>query len=215
MEIAVKNEQVFLVHRFNESDENYLMHYGVLGMKWGVRRYRNEDGTLTEEGKKRELKRLSKNGKVTISKGSDLMRVSTRSESDAKEGGKLYVTPDKKEHETYKRMMGTTDVLKTGKAYVQKYIAVEMEFENLGLSLTDDEIAEIETSMESYWGYYGEFYSENGIGEESFKDIMTLNYKSSAVFSAYYGEDGSFEVPEDDMLSYYDEKLCESKIHTA
>lgn len=123
MEIAVKNEPVFLVHRFNESYENYLMHYGVLGMKWGVRRYRNEDGTLTEEGKKRELKRLSKNGKVIISKGSDLMRVSTRSESDAKEGGKLYVTPDKKEHETYKRMMGATDVLKTGKAYVQKYVA--------------------------------------------------------------------------------------------
>lgn len=122
MEITVKNDTVFLAHRFNEPDNNYLIHYGVLGMKWGVRRYRNEDGTLTEEGRKRELKRLSKNGKVIISKGSDLMRVSTRSESDAKEDGKLYVTPDKKEHETYKRIMGTTDVLKTGKAYVQKYI---------------------------------------------------------------------------------------------
>ena len=31
----------------------YLQHHGVKGMKWGVRRYQNEDGTLTADGKKR------------------------------------------------------------------------------------------------------------------------------------------------------------------
>lgn len=30
-----------------------LMHYGVKGMRWGVRRYQNADGTLTSAGKKR------------------------------------------------------------------------------------------------------------------------------------------------------------------
>lgn len=33
--------------------ENDLVHHGIKGMKWGVRRYRNEDGTLTAAGKKR------------------------------------------------------------------------------------------------------------------------------------------------------------------
>lgn len=33
--------------------ENELEHAGVKGMKWGVRRYQNADGSLTEEGKKR------------------------------------------------------------------------------------------------------------------------------------------------------------------
>lgn len=33
-----------------------LYHYGTKGQKWGVRHYRNYDGTLTDEGKKRYYK---------------------------------------------------------------------------------------------------------------------------------------------------------------
>lgn len=34
-------------------DNNTLAHWGVKGMKWGVRRYQNADGSLTPAGKKR------------------------------------------------------------------------------------------------------------------------------------------------------------------
>ena len=33
--------------------EYELFHWGIKGQKWGVRRFQNEDGTLTEAGKKR------------------------------------------------------------------------------------------------------------------------------------------------------------------
>lgn len=40
----------------------YLIHYGIQGQKWGVRRFQNEDGSLTEEGIRRYGRLIDKAG---------------------------------------------------------------------------------------------------------------------------------------------------------
>ena len=48
-------------------EEDYLMHHGIKGQKWGVRRFQNEDGTWTKEGIKRRKYAKKNLKKATVS----------------------------------------------------------------------------------------------------------------------------------------------------
>jgi uncharacterized protein YerC len=48
----IQKEEEKMNHSIDYTD-NHLEHWGVLGMKWGVRRYQNKDGSLTSEGRAR------------------------------------------------------------------------------------------------------------------------------------------------------------------
>lgn len=49
--------------RYNHT-QNEFYHHGILGMKWGVRRYQNKDGSLTEAGKKKYAAEIQKTSEL-------------------------------------------------------------------------------------------------------------------------------------------------------
>ncbi len=74
-----------------------LKHYGVLGMRWGIRR-----------NKESSVKRYSidKDGRISIEKGFILQRVYNKNKQDSGEFGSNYFSFTKKDNDTYLTMMG-------------------------------------------------------------------------------------------------------------
>ena len=72
-----------------------LYHWGIKGMRWGVRRYQNRDGTLTPAGKQRfaekQIRTEENLSEKTIPKGTKMYRA-TPNEKDGNTSKSMYVT---------------------------------------------------------------------------------------------------------------------------
>ena len=74
---------------YNNTDELY--HYGILGMRWGIRRFQDRNGKLTPRGKKRrlskdayEVKKLQKHKRLDQMSNDELRKINNRKELESK-----------------------------------------------------------------------------------------------------------------------------------
>lgn len=74
------------MEQFTREEIDELYHHGILGMKWGIRRYQNKDGSLTAAGKKRRQTDETKARIRNINEAADakVKRLKSQGKLDAK-----------------------------------------------------------------------------------------------------------------------------------
>lgn len=82
-------------------DADFLSHHGILGMKWGIRRFQNSDGSLTEEGRRRR----GQNGEAYQRLNGEKVRISYKGNKKIyeKSNGVEYVKATDKEAEDFEK----------------------------------------------------------------------------------------------------------------
>jgi len=92
-----------------------LYHYGIKGMKWGVRRYQNKDGSLTQAGKARERNANKRQARKDIAKSRKAASKNRSLMSDAELDKRI------KRLEKEKRLRELTESeVSSGKSYAKK-----------------------------------------------------------------------------------------------
>ncbi|MBQ8732658.1 MAG: hypothetical protein IJY82_07515 [Oscillospiraceae bacterium] len=95
----------------------------------------------------------------------------------------------------------------------KRHLVIRSKFEEMDLSLTEEQIAEINTSFNSSWNTFGELlYYENGAGKNSVKETQRVSYMNEAVFNGIYGKDGTKAVAEEDLKNFFYEKFARIKM---
>lgn len=97
--------------------------------------------------------------------------------------------------------------------YCEDYATIQQEFEKLGLELNSDELDQIDMMAEYYFSADSR-YIENGITEDTIRDIAASTLKEQAIFKHYYGIGGEKSCTEDELKDYFDENFARVKYFT-
>ena len=84
-----------------------------------------------------------------------------------------------------------------------QYVAVNTMFKKLSLTLDTEHKTEISESVSNEWRVFSDYYNLIGVSKQTLTKIHTSLAKKEMLFTSYYGEGGSNEVPVADIKQYF------------
>ncbi|WP_143826218.1 hypothetical protein [Scatolibacter rhodanostii] len=97
-----------------------------------------------------------------------------------------------------------TWIRNTAEESVRSFFYINDKFSEMGLSLNEEDVTQMESYTESMWSYYSTSMESFGISKESFQLAYTdFSLKQSAVFNALYGAGGEKAVSDQELSDYY------------
>lgn len=152
----MNNERDFLA--IYTSDVNELYHHGILGQKWGIRRYQNKDGNLTAEGRKHYDNKEYRQDKKALEK----LRVQT-------------VQSGYNERRSFRQ---ATKALNKAKKIQEKRDLTDRERRKaeMKLSVATQMMFDYEKNKDQYYKMVND--AKEKYGDKKIKDIQTKTYKT-------------------------------------
>lgn len=96
----------------------------------------------------------------------------------------------------------------------KEYVAITKKFEELGLSLTDDELKDVNSSVNDSWDSQGDLYEAEGISKDSMKAVYKCTKMRQKIFDYYYAEGGVEAVSNDELQTYVNDNYLRYKTIT-
>ncbi|MBR4555076.1 MAG: hypothetical protein IKO27_05725 [Ruminococcus sp.] len=95
---------------------------------------------------------------------------------------------------------------------IKEYAGIKKQFAAEGLTLSDDELKEMNTGVKNSWDSMGELYEYDGVSKESLKEIYRESLMRSKLFDHYYGTEGKEAPSAEDIQKYVNENYVRYKI---
>lgn len=95
---------------------------------------------------------------------------------------------------------------------LKEHVATNAKFDELGLELSEADEKEISSIVNESWNTSKIIYEAQGIGKESFREVITTSKKDAMIFDYFYSKEGVEAVSDEDIINYIEENYLRYKV---